>query len=60
MRLFPFPAGRQAEELQRKALAGRETQLGADHPETLVSISHLAVVLKQQGKLDEAGRRSLG
>ena len=53
-------SGRQAEELQRKALAGRETQLGADHPETLESISHLAVVLQQQGKLDEAGPRSLG
>ena len=53
-------SGRQAEELQRKALAGRETQLGADHPETLVSIGNLAAVLQQQGKLDEAGRRSLG
>ena len=53
-------SGRQAEELQRKALAGREAQLGADHPETLTSISHLAVVLKRQGKLNEAGLRSLG
>ena len=53
-------SGRQAEELQRKALAGRETQLGADHPETLESISHLAVVLEELGKLDEAGLRSLG
>ena len=53
-------SGPQAEELQRKALAGREAQLGAHHPDTLTSISHLAVVLEKQGKLDEAGPRSLG
>ena len=53
-------SGRQAEELQRKALAGRETQLGAHHPETLASINTLAVVLEKLGKLDEAGLRSLG
>ena len=53
-------SGRQAEELQRKALAGREAQLGAHHPDTLRSISNLAVVLYQQGKFDEAGPRSLG
>jgi len=52
-------SGRQAEELQRKAVAGQETQLGAHHPAMLVSINNLALVLRQQGKLDEAGRRSL-
>jgi hypothetical protein len=43
----------QAEELLRKALAGREEQLGA-HPDTLSSMNNLAVILKQQGKLEEA------
>ena len=53
-------SGPQAEELQRKALAGREAQLGAHHPDTLTSINNLAAVLYQQGKFDEAGPRSLG
>ena len=53
-------SGRQAEELQRKALAGREAQLGAHHPDTLQSVNNLAVVLNKQGKLDEAGPTSLG
>ena len=53
-------SGPQAEELQRKALAGREAQLGAHHPDTLQSVNNLAVVLNKQGKLDEAGPTSLG
>ena len=52
--------GRQAEALQRRALAGREAQLGANHPETLGSMNNLAVLLEKQGKLAEAGLRSLG
>ena len=52
-------SGRQAEELQRKALAESEAQLGAHHPDTLQSVSNLAVVLDKQGKLDEAGPTSL-
>ena len=51
---------RQAEALHRRALAGREAQLGANHPETLQSMNNLAVLLRQQGKLAEAGLRSLG
>ena len=46
---------RQAEALHRRALAGREAHLGANHPETLTSMNNLALLLRQQGKLDEAG-----
>ena len=46
---------REAEPLYRRSLAGRETQLGRDHPDTLTSVSNLAVLLDSQGKLDEAG-----
>ena len=50
----------QAEALNRRALAGREAHLGANHPETLTSMNNLAILLEKQGKLAEAGRRSLG
>ena len=50
----------QAEALHRRALAGREAHLGANHPETLTSMNNLAILLQQQGKLAEAGLRSLG
>ena len=50
---------RQAEALHRRALAGREAHLGANHPETLNSMNNLAELLRQQGKLDEAGLKSL-
>ena len=49
----------QAEALQRRALAGREAHLGANHPDTLISMHNLALLLRQQGKLEEAGPRSL-
>ena len=49
----------QAEALQRRALAGREAHLGANHPHTLQSMNNLAALLEQQGKLAEAGLRSL-
>ena len=51
---------RQAEALNRRALAGHEAHLGANHPRTLTSMNILAMLLRQQGKLAEAGRRSLG
>ena len=54
------PEKRQAEALDRRALAGREAHLGANHPETLASMNNLALLLRQQGKLAEAGLRSLG
>jgi hypothetical protein len=50
---------RQAEALHRRALAGHEAHLGANHPDTLTSMNNLAALLQQQGKLAEAGLRSL-
>ncbi|KAL8763279.1 MAG: hypothetical protein Q9194_007383 [Teloschistes cf. exilis] len=43
-----------AEQMNRRALDGREKVLGKEHPETLTSISNLASVLRYQGKYDEA------
>ena len=48
----------QAEALHRRALAGCEAHLGANHPETLTSMNNLAILLEKQGKLAEAGLRS--
>ena len=53
-------SSRQAEGLHRRALEGGESQLGAQHPDTLVLVNNLALVLKRQGKLEEARPRSLG
>ena len=50
---------RQAEALYRRDLAGSEAHLGANHPDTLTSMNNLAVLLEEQGKLAEAGLRSL-
>ena len=50
---------RQAEALHRRDLAGSEAHLGANHPDTLISMNNLASLLEQQGKLNEAGLRSL-
>ncbi|KAJ1639406.1 hypothetical protein T492DRAFT_1117215 [Pavlovales sp. CCMP2436] len=44
----------EAEPLLRRALEGREEQLGESHPDTLASVNNLAVLLKAQGKLAEA------
>ena len=55
----PASPRRQAEALHRRALAGREAHLGANHPHTLQSMSNLAELLWQQGKLEEAGLKSL-
>jgi hypothetical protein len=41
-------------------LEGFESQLGAQHPDTLVSVNNLANLLEKQGKLEEARPRSLG
>ncbi|KAF1971389.1 hypothetical protein BU23DRAFT_600259 [Bimuria novae-zelandiae CBS 107.79] len=38
----------------RRALEGSEKQLGVQHPDTLTSVSNLALVLRAQGKYDEA------
>ena len=48
--------------MNRRALVGREQVLGAEHPNTLTSVSNLASVLGRQGKYDEAeqmNRRAL-
>ena len=44
----------EAEPLYRRALAGREAALGAEHPDTLMSVNNLAVLLKDMGKYEEA------
>ena len=44
----------EAESLYRRALAGKEAVLGADHLETLKAVNNLALCLKKQGKADEA------
>ncbi|KAF2193987.1 TPR-like protein, partial [Zopfia rhizophila CBS 207.26] len=52
----------EAEKLNRRALEGREKELGEQHPSTLTSVSNLAGVLGYQGKYDEAeklNRRAL-
>ena len=51
---------RQAEPLHRRSLAGREAQLGTNHPDTLASMHNLAALLWQQGKLEEAELRVFG
>ena len=50
----------QAEALNRRTLAGHEAHLGANHPGTLNSMDSLALLLRERGKLAEAGLRSLG
>ncbi|KAK3682215.1 P-loop containing nucleoside triphosphate hydrolase protein [Podospora appendiculata] len=52
-----------AEQMNRRALDGREEVLGLEHPDTLRSVSSLASVLRDQGKYEEAeqmNRRALG
>ena len=44
----------EAEPLYRRALEGREQQLGAHHLSTLISVNNLAQLLQAQGKLAEA------
>jgi Tfp pilus assembly protein PilF len=51
-----------AEEMNRRALAGREKVLGKEHPDTLTSVSILAEVLQYQGQYEaaeEMNRRAL-
>jgi hypothetical protein len=40
--------------MHRRALEGREKALGLEHPNTLISVSYLGLVLEQQGKYEEA------
>ncbi len=51
-----------AEEMNRRALEGREKVLGVEHPSTLTSVDNLASVLRYQGKYEaaeEMNRRAL-
>jgi tetratricopeptide (TPR) repeat protein len=43
-----------AEQTERSAVMAREEMLGREHPNTLISVSHLGSVLERQGKYDEA------
>ncbi|KAF2473618.1 TPR-like protein [Lindgomyces ingoldianus] len=43
-----------AQEMGRSALEARETALGANHLDTLSSVSNLGLVLEKQGKYEEA------
>jgi tetratricopeptide (TPR) repeat protein len=50
------------EEMLRRALKGTEKVLGVDHPETLTALTNLALMLRDQGKYEEAeemNRRAL-
>ncbi|KAL8865632.1 MAG: hypothetical protein Q9198_009229 [Flavoplaca austrocitrina] len=52
----------EAEQMDRRALDGREKVLGKEHPDTLTSVDNLASVLRYQGKYEEAepmNRRAL-
>ena len=44
----------EAEQMNRRALDGRKKVLGKEHPDTLTSISNLALVLQDQGKYEQA------
>jgi tetratricopeptide (TPR) repeat protein len=44
----------EAEPLYRRALAVREKQLGAEHPDTALSLNNLAGLYHVQGKYEEA------
>jgi tetratricopeptide (TPR) repeat protein len=45
---------KEAQALFERALAGREKELGPDHPSTLISVNNVAVLLQDQGRLKEA------
>jgi thioredoxin-like negative regulator of GroEL len=45
----------EAEELGKRVLDARVEALGDNHPETLVSMSNLAMVYNSQGRREEAG-----
>ena len=43
-----------AEALLRRALAGREAGLGANHPDTLASVRNLLSLVEARGQLADA------
>jgi hypothetical protein len=48
-----------AEPTLQEAIEVREKELGANHPDTLTSVSNLALVLRSQGRYEEAESISL-
>ena len=44
----------EADSLFQRALAGRESVLGADHPDTLITLSEMAELYEAQGRYSEA------
>jgi hypothetical protein len=44
----------EAETMSRRALAGRETVLGPEHPDTLVSVFCLATLLEELENFEDA------
>ncbi len=52
------PRGKEARALRmcRRALATKERQLGRRHPDVAMTLNNLAVLLKNGGRLPEAGR----
>ncbi|MCJ1282866.1 hypothetical protein MMC26_002192 [Xylographa opegraphella] len=53
---------KEAKEMSQDALEAQEAALGAEHPDTLTSVSILALVLQSQGKYEQAedmNRRAL-
>ena len=56
----PSTTLRQAEGLYRRALTGREDQLGPAHPDTLRSVYNLADLLEAKGSFSEARGISVG
>ena len=42
-----------AEELYKRALAGREEQLGPDHPDTLRTVNNFTIFLRDRGRVDD-------
>lgn len=40
--------------MNRRALYGRETVLGKEHPDTLASVNHLAAVFRGQAEYERA------
>ena len=50
----PSTSENRDERLFRRVLEGREQQLGARHPSTLIAANNLAMLLRAQGKLSEA------
>ena len=45
---------KEAEEMYRRVLKGREKLVEIEHPHTLITLNHLALILQRQGRYKEA------